>query len=153
MVSGIGETNTIAWSPDDRTIYFGDSSKAAVIYAADWNAGAGTFENRRIFVRTGDGPGIHDGSAMDAEGFLWTCYWQGWRIMRYAPDGSVDRVIELPVKYPTSCTFGGDDLQMLYVTTACWYQTADELAAQPLAGNLLAFEPGVRGLPDAKYAG
>src|SRR5882724_7382675 len=93
MVTGIGETNTFAWSPDDRTMYFGDSSRVAVIYAADWDSAAGTFENRRVFARTNDGPGWHDRSAMDAEGFLWTCYWMGWRIVRYAPDGRIDRVI------------------------------------------------------------
>jgi sugar lactone lactonase YvrE len=153
MVPGIGETNTILWSPDERTIYFGDSSKAAVIYAADWHAEPGMFENRRVFARTNDGHGIHDGSAMDAEGYLWTCFWEGWRIVRYAPDGRIDRIVELPVKSPTSCTFGGADLATLYITTACWYQSPDELKDQPWAGHVLAFEPGVRGLPDAKYVG
>jgi sugar lactone lactonase YvrE len=153
MVSDIGETNTIAWSPDERTIYFGDSSKTATIYAADWDAGSGTFRNRRLFVRTNDGPGIHDGSAMDADGCLWTCFWEGWRIVRYTPAGRIDRVIELPVKYPTSCAFGGDNLATLYVTTARWYLTDEELAAQPLAGHLLALEPGIRGLPSGRFAG
>ncbi len=153
IVPGIGETNTFAWSPDERTIYFGDSSRAAVIYAADWDGATGTIRNRREFVRTNQGTGIHDGSAIDAEGCLWTCFWEGWRIVRYAPNGRIDRIVELPVERPTSCTFGGADLRTLYVTTAHWYLDDAALAKQPLAGKLLAFEPGVRGMPDALFAG
>lgn len=153
IVPGIGETNTFAWSPDERTFYFGDSSRAAVVYAADWDGDTGTFRNQREFVRTNLGSGIHDGSAIDEDGCLWTCFWEGWRIVRYAPDGRIDRTIELPVERPTSCTFGGPDLRTLYITTAHWYLSDAELAKQPLAGQLLAIDAGVRGMPDRPFAG
>ena len=73
--------------------------------------------------------------------------------MRYAPDGRVDRVIELPVQKPTSCMFGGPDLATLYVTSAIWDLGGPALAAQPWAGGLLALDVGVRGLPETRFAG
>ncbi|MEX2296804.1 MAG: SMP-30/gluconolactonase/LRE family protein [Dongiaceae bacterium] len=153
IVPGIRETNTFAWSPDDRTIYFGDSSESKVIYAADFDIEAGSIANQRIFARTNDGAGVHDGSAIDAEGYLWTTFWEGWRIVRYAPDGRIDRVVEMPFKYVTSCAFGGDNLETLFVTSGRWDLKGAELAAQPQAGSLFAFEPGVRGLPEPMFAG
>lgn len=153
MVPGIGETNTFAWSPDERTFYFGDSSRAAVIYAADWDGDTGTFRNKREFVRTNLGSGVHDGSAIDEDGCLWTTFWEGWRIVRYTPEGRIDRTIDLPVERPTSCTFGGTDLRTLYLTTAHWYLSDAALAEQPLAGQLLAIDVGVRGIPDRPFAG
>ena len=73
--------------------------------------------------------------------------------MRYASDGRVDRVIEVPVRQPTSCIFGGENLDVLYVTTARFDQSEEELERQPLAGRLLAFDVGVRGLPEPAFAG
>ena len=73
--------------------------------------------------------------------------------MRYDPEGRVDRVIELPVRQPTSCIFGGEDLDILYVTTARFEQSARELESQPLAGALLALDVGVGGLPEPAFAG
>jgi sugar lactone lactonase YvrE len=124
-----------------------------VIYAADFDIDSGDIANQRIFARTDDGPGVHDGSAIDAEGYLWTTFWEGWRIVRYAPDGRIDRVVEMPFKYVTSCTFGGDNLETLFVTSGCWDLKGSDLAAQPQAGSLFAFEPGVRGLPEPMFAG
>ncbi|MEI9400821.1 SMP-30/gluconolactonase/LRE family protein [Mesorhizobium argentiipisi] len=71
----------------------------------------------------------------------------------YAPDGSIDRIVELPVQRPSSCMFGGPDLAMLYVTTAIWDSNEADLRAQPLAGSLLALDVGVRGVPEPRFAG
>ena len=98
-------------------------------------------------------PGNPDGSTIDAEGYMWNAQWDGWRLVRYAPDGQVDRVVDLPVQKPTSVMFGGPDLSTLYVTTAIWDLDGAALAAQPLAGSLLAVDVGVCGLPETRFAG
>mgnify|MGYP006284376539 CR=1 FL=1 len=108
--------------------------------------------SRRVFATT-TGPAVPDGSTVDAEGFLWNAEWDGWRLTRYAPDGQIDRIIELPVQKPTSCAFGGPDLKTLYITTASRDLDAAERKAQPLAGCLFALEPGVAGCAEARYDG
>ena len=84
---------------------------------------------------------------------MWCAHYDGWRIVRFAPDGRIDRLIELPVQRPTSVQFGGPDLDVLFVTTATQKLSPEELAKQPLAGALLALEPGAKGLAEARYAG
>ena len=101
----------------------------------------------------GEASGTPDGSALDAEGFLWNAQWGAWRIVRYAPDGRVDRIVPMPVAQPSSCAFGGPQLTTLYVTSARERLSDAALAAQPLAGSLFAFEPGVSGLPLPSFAG
>jgi L-arabinonolactonase len=152
ILDGIKETNTIAWSPDNKTIYIGDSG-FGIIYAFDFNAERGSISNRREFARTKHGEMFHDGSAIDSEGYLWTAIFNGWCIHRYAPDGTIDRKIELPVQRPTSCGFGGPNMSTLYVTTATWTLSDEQIRQQPLAGSLLSFETGVKGLPEAYYKG
>ena len=106
---------------------------------------------RRVFART-EPPAFPDGSAVDAQGFLWNAEFNGGRVVRYAPDGSIDRVIALPVLRPTCCTFGGPDLDVLFITTASQQMTAAERLALPLAGALLRLDAGVRGPPEPRCA-
>ncbi len=152
MDGAIGISNSLAWSPDDRVFYFADSLDGA-IYAYDFDAATGALAGKRIFAAAGGQPGVPDGSTIDAEGFLWNARWDGWRLARYAPDGRIDRVVELPVQKPTSCMFGGPDLATLYVTSAIWDLSGEALARQPWAGGLLAVDVGVRGLPEPRFAG
>jgi sugar lactone lactonase YvrE len=152
MADGIGVPNSIAWSPDDRHFYFADTSDSA-IYVYDFDAMTGAIANRRLFASTRSEPAWPDGSTVDAEGYLWNAQWGGWRLVRYAPDGTIDRVVLLPVQYPTSCAFGGPDLATLFVTSAIWDLTESQRAAQSWAGAVLALEPGVRGLPEPRFAG
>lgn len=152
MESDIGISNSIAWSPDDRVFYFADSLRRT-IFAYDFDVDSGCIGNRRVLADCAGQPGVPDGSAVDAEGFLWNAQWDGWRLVRYAPDGRVDRVVFLPVQKPTSCAFGGPDLTTLYVTSAIWDLTPEARAAQPYAGGLLALDVGVRGLPSTRFAG
>lgn len=112
--SGIGISNTVCWSPDLRVFYFGDSLRNA-IWAFDYK-GASIANERPFFERFGRGS--PDGSAMDAEGYLWNCRFGGNCIVRVAPSGVVDRIVEMPVRNITTCAFGGDDLRTLYITTA-----------------------------------
>ncbi|MCW6510779.1 SMP-30/gluconolactonase/LRE family protein [Lichenifustis flavocetrariae] len=152
MEGGIGISNSLAWSPDDRVFYFADSLRRT-IFAYDFDVATGRLGKRRVFTDCADQPGTPDGSTVDAEGFLWNAQWDGWRLVRYAPDGRVDRVVLLPVQKPTSCMFGGTDLRTLYVTSAVWDLEGDALAAQPHAGGLLALDVGVGGLPEPRFAG
>lgn len=90
---------------------------------------------------------------IDAEGCLWVALWGGWAVDRYRPDGRLDRTIELPASHITSCTFGGPDLQDLYVTSAREGLAEADLAAQPHAGALFRCGPGTVGRPPDLFAG
>ena len=144
--TGISIPNSLAWSPDGRTMYFADSLHHAIA-AHPYDPATGTPGEGRIFART-TAPGFPDGSASDAEGFLWNAEFNAARLVRYARDGRVDRVVPTPVGRPTSCAFGGRDYETLYVTTTSQAMSEAELRDNPLAGALLAFEPGVPGLPE-----
>jgi sugar lactone lactonase YvrE len=142
--------NGLAWSPDGRTMYLSDTHRH-VIWAYDYDRAGGAISPGRVFAQAGD---LHpDGACVDAEGCLWSCQYGGWRIVRYTPAGRVDRVLELPVANPTCCCFGGAALDTLYVTSATQKLAPGELARQPLAGSVLALRPGVKGLPESRFAG
>jgi L-arabinonolactonase len=142
--------NGLGWSPDNRTMYFTDSP-LKTIFAYDFDAVNGSIANERVFAQ--DTVGFPDGLTVDAEGFVWSAKWGGWRVTRYAPDGSIDRELEMGIEKPTSCTFGGPDLTQLYVTTARIGIDANELKLQPLAGCVLVVETDVKGVPDPQFAG
>lgn len=144
--------NSIAFSPDDRTFYFADT-RAMTIWAFDFDVGDGRLSNRRVFSDTRAHPGRPDGATVDAEGFLWSAEIMGARLVRYAPDGRIDRVIALPIDRPTSCAFGGDGLATLFVTSMSIGLSDQQLLAQPCAAGLFALDVGVRGLPEPRFAG
>jgi sugar lactone lactonase YvrE len=152
MLHGITVTNMVRFSPDDRTLYYADTY-SDLMYALDFSLPDGTISNRRVFVDTSSHPGHPDGSALDADGCLWNAEYGGSRVVRYTPKGKIDRTIEFPVTQPTSCCFGGPNLDTLYVTSATQRIEPDKLAQQPLAGGLFAVHVGVKGLPEAEYAG
>jgi L-arabinonolactonase len=152
VLDGITVPNSLSWSPDGRVMYFSDT-RSREILAYDFDTATGRPGARRVFARVPDDGGYPDGATVDAEGFLWSAHWDGWRVTRYAPDGRVDRVIELPVQRPTSCAFGGERLDVLYVTSASTRLTPTELARGPGAGGLFAVEVGVRGLLESRFAG
>jgi sugar lactone lactonase YvrE len=99
------------------------------------------------------GAGAPDGLTVDAAGGVWLALWGGGAVHRYAPDGSLDRVVRLPVSHPTSCAFGGDDLGDLYITTAAIALSPAERARQLQAGGLFRCRPGVAGRPAPLFAG
>lgn len=142
--------NSLAWSPDGRTMYFADTNRHT-IWRYDYDPASGAATGERVFAETGGGR--PDGSCVDADGCLWNAEYGSWRLLRYTPQGRIDRTIELPVANPTCCCFGGDDLGTLYVTTATQRLTPEDLARQPLAGSVLALRPGVHGLPESRFAG
>jgi sugar lactone lactonase YvrE len=154
MESGIAVSNGLGWSPDNRTFYFTDSA-ARVIYAYDFDPQSGHISRRRVFATIPDQPdeGVPDGLVIDVEGCIWSARWGGWKIVRYSPDGAIDREIAMPVAYPTSCAFGGPNLDELYITSAWVEIKADGRAAQPLAGDIFRLKTHVQGFPEPFFAG
>ena len=150
LFDGISVPNSTAFSPDDSTMYFADTPRHT-IWAFDFDLDAGMVSNRRVFVDLTHRKGLPDGSCVDADGCLWNAEYAGHRVVRYTPDGRVDRSIELPVTNPTCCCFGGDNLDTLYVTSAS--QQLPPRRLRPYDGGLLAIDTGVRGLPESAYAG
>lgn len=138
--TGIGISNTLCWSPDRRRFYFGDTLKNEIrVY--DYDMASGEICNGVPFF-AGFDRGLPDGSAMDSAGYLWNCRYGGGCIVRVAPDGSIDRVIEMPASNITTCTFGGPDRKTLYVTTAA----AEQM--ERLAGSLFAISVETPGMDE-----
>ncbi|WGS17389.1 MULTISPECIES: SMP-30/gluconolactonase/LRE family protein [unclassified Bradyrhizobium] len=152
LLRRIACANGICFSADGRTMYFADSP-ARTIWAYDYDDRTGAVSNRRVLNRFEDQPGLPDGSCIDAEGFIWNAQWNGRRVVRFAPDGRIDRIVPVPVLNPTCVTFGGEDLDTLYITTARYLMTPEQIAAEPQSGALFAIKPGVRGVPDKPFLG
>ena len=145
--------NGLGWSPDNRVFYFTESFRYG-IYAYDFDLDTGNISSRRLFASIDrDTDGFPDGLTVDEEGYVWSVHNAVGRVVRYSPAGIVDRVIKIPVPRPTSCIFGGDYLDVLYITSARETMTAEEIAQAPLSGSLFAVEPGVKGLPEPYFAG
>jgi len=139
--------NGLAWSPDDTIMYHTDS-RAGVVYAYDYDAGTGERSGEREFYHFDrEKTSSVDGAAMDVEGGYWTVLYGGGKLIRVLPDGTVDQEIPLPVTQPTMPAFGGPDMKTLFITTAGQKLSEDELAAQPMAGGLLAVNVDVPGHP------
>ncbi len=150
--SGIICANGPAFSPDGRVCYFCDSY-ARQVFRYDVDLATGEVGPRQLFATVPEDGGYPDGMTVDADGFLWNAHWDGWRVTRYAPDGTIDRVIDVPVPRPTAPGFGGADLATLYITSASGGLSEQQLKEAPLSGSLFACEPGVRGLPEPMFAG
>ena len=147
-------SNGPCWSPDGRTFYFADTWSGE-IWAYDYDLDTGNATNRRTFAKldTSTG-GAADGSTVDAEGFLWNAQVYDGRLVRYAPDGTVDRVIEMPVKKVTSVNFGGPNLDILYVTSMAKPPLPRFPADGVQGGSLFAIHDlGVRGIPEPRFGG
>ncbi|WP_061934631.1 SMP-30/gluconolactonase/LRE family protein [Aureimonas sp. AU22] len=144
--------NAPCWSPDDRTFYCGDSEHN-VIWAYDYDIATGAVSNKREFLSDRGFSRAVDGATVDSEGFLWNAKVLGGRIVRHAPDGSIDRTIEVPVRNVTSITFGGPDLDVLYFTSMGRPMRGIP-PRQAGAGGLFAIRGlGVTGIPEPRFAG
>ena len=152
VLEGIAVPNGLCWSPDGTTMYFVDSL-GPVIWSYPFDPASGEPGERRLFARLPEGAGMPDGATVDADGFMWSACYGGSLVTRYAPDGSVERSIAVPVSQPTSCAFGGADLATLFITSASQRLSAEALQRQPLAGALFALRTGTRGCPEPQYAG
>ena len=133
MVDGVGCSNGLAWSPDSRTMYFTDSH-TGLVWAYDFDPATGDIANRRVFIDLTAEGGIVDGATVDAEGCYWLTVPFKGKVLAYDPTGKLMRTIELPTDLPTCCEFGGEDLDILYVTSATLRRVARG-AEGPAAGR------------------
>ena len=152
MCTGVHLSNGLGWSPDDRVLYYTDSLRRT-IWAYDYDLEIGAMANRRTFARVPEEAGVPDGLCVDADGYVWSAHWGGWRLTRYAPDGRVERVVKMPVPQPSCPAFGGPDLDVLYVSSAAIEMTPADFAKAPDGGGLFALDLGVRGLPGNRFTG
>ncbi|WP_407554245.1 SMP-30/gluconolactonase/LRE family protein [Streptomyces sp. Pv4-95] len=146
QLTGVTVSNGIGWSPDGGRMYYIDSPTRRVDV---FDVGPdGEVAGRRPFVTVEEGAGFPDGLTVDAAGCVWVALWDGAALRRYAPDGRLDRVVDLPVRRPTACAFGGRGLTDLYVTSA-----SEGVAPGGAAGALLVLPAAGEGLPQPAFAG
>jgi L-arabinonolactonase len=147
--SGLHISNALCWSPDSRKLYHADSPTHSIrVY--DFDAETGELSNPDIFAHTEIGV-EPDGACVDADGFVWNAQWGGSRVVRYAPDGSKNLLVDLPVTQVTCVAFGGPQLNLLAVTSARIGLSDEALARQPQAGNLFIFETDFSGLLESRF--
>lgn len=152
VADGIYAANGTAFSPDGRTGYHADS-RQRVVWRFDCDPDSGGLSNRRVFIELEQRTGAPDGAIVDVDGGYWLAHAGGWRVVRYDPEGRVDRIVQLPVEIPTSVAFGSRDGRTLFITTARYSLSEKALAIQPLAGSILALDVGIGGVPDTRFAG
>jgi sugar lactone lactonase YvrE len=149
VVDGLITQNGLAWSPDGATMYLSDSHPSKrLIWAFDFDAATGTPRNRRVFADLHHHAGRPDGAAVDADGCYWICANDAGRLLRFTPQGKLDRQIAVPAVKPSMCAFGGRDLDTLFVTSI-----RPASGASDDDGCVFAVRAGVRGLPEPEYAG
>jgi sugar lactone lactonase YvrE len=141
-------SNGLEWSPDGSRAYYNDTDTHRVD-VFDYERKAG-LANRRPFVRIADGDGRPDGLTVDVEGGVWVALNHSGSVRRYTPDGELDAIVEVPPRQVTACTFGGERLDQLYLTTSRENLPPGE---DPLAGSLFCADVGVRGLPAREFGG
>lgn len=151
VLAGVTVSNGLAWSLDGRTMYYIDTPTQR-IDAFSYLAATGEIGDRHPEIHIAPEAGAPDGMTIDADGGLWVALWGGAAVHRYL-DGRLERVIKLPVSQPTSCCFGGDGLDELYVTSAWEGLSARQRRVEPLAGALFRVRPGVRGIAPAVFVG
>lgn len=153
MDTGFTVANGLGWSPDNTRMYFTDSHRK-LVFQYDFDFINGTIGNRRPLISFDASAGSPDGLTVDAEGCLWVAMWDEWCIARFDPEGREMTRVRMPVPRPTSCCFGGPNLDILYVTSARVRLAQDVLKSAPLSGSLFAVQiPGVRGIPETIFAG
>ena len=152
MAGDVMVSNGLAFSPDGSVMYWSDSRNSKV-FAFDFDSETGNISNRRLFFETTLEQGRPDGATVDAEGYYWSACFMGSRVLRIAPDGTLDREILMPVENITMICFGGDDLDTLYITTGNEGLSKEALEKTPLAGSIFVTKPGIKGLLDTKFRG
>ncbi len=145
-------SNGMAWTSDQKTFYYIDSPTRRVD-VFDCDMAGGTVSDRRTAFELPEGMGYPDGMSIDNEGMLWVALWQGWGVARFALGGALLAKVEVPVECVTSCCFGGENWDELYITTSSRDLDETGRAEQPLAGGLFRCRPGVSGPPTNLFLG
>lgn len=148
-VRGLSIANGLCWSPDGRWLYLADSARR-LIWRYAYDQPTGTISERVEFART-DGETCPDGAAVDTSGCVWSAQWGGSAVVRYTPEGRVDQIVHLPVSQPTCVCFGGEDSDLLFVTTARIGLSSDALASEAGAGDVLVYNVGAQGMPEQQF--
>ena len=154
ILSKITISNGLDWSPDQKTFYYTDSADQA-IYSFEYDQDSGCVKNRQIFVHIPSDISqiVPDGLAVDAEGYIWSACWDGGKVIRYNPLGEAIFELILPVSRVTSLTFGGENLDGLFITTAATGLNPDQLDKEPLAGDLFYYKTNTFGKPASFFRG
>jgi len=153
MLTGVTNSNGICWSLDAKAMYYIDTATATVS-AFDYDLDGAAISNRRSAIVVPEAMGHPDGMTIDAQGMLWVALWGGACVSRWDPQsGDLLRTIPIPASHVSSCAFGGDDLDQLYVTTAREGLDEAALHREPHAGGLFRVEPEAHGVPAFAFAG
>ncbi|WP_439883256.1 SMP-30/gluconolactonase/LRE family protein [Pontibacter sp. MBLB2868] len=146
-------SNGIIWSPDKCTMYFTDTPTHE-IRAYEYNDETGGISHGKVVISIPQEEGIPDGMTIDADGNLWVALHGAGAVGKYDPvTGKLLQKVEVPACNVTSCAFGGDKLDILYITSAKEWLSEEKQKAYPLSGNLFSVKPGVRGIPANFYKG
>lgn len=146
MLDSVTISNGIVWTKDKKTMYYIDTPTKH-IRAFDFDAKTSMISNERIAVVVDEALGFPDGMTIDADDKLWVGLWNGNAVVRFDPvSGSLMTKIEVPAHNVTSCSFGGENLETLFITTASLDMTEEEQKKYPLAGSLFQVNPGVKGV-------
>jgi sugar lactone lactonase YvrE len=151
METGLTISNGLGWSPDQKTFYLTDSPQQK-IFAYDFNSTTGSISNRRTVVDLTHESFNPDGLTIDSQGYIWSAMWNGGCVIRFSPSGEEVARIKLPVPLVTSCTFGGENLQTLYITTASVGLQQEEIDEYYYSGDVFAFASQVTGLPSDNFS-
>ena len=144
--------NGLAFSPDGHRMYLSDSHPdRGAVWVFDYDSDDGVPSNRRLFTDLHPRTGRPDGAAVDCDGAYWTCANGEGVLLRFTPDGVLDRTVDLPMREPTMCAFGGSDMRTLFVTSA--RPQDGDMAKDPLGGAVIALQVGARGLADTPFPG
>lgn len=148
-VRGVKISNGLCMSPDGTRLYFADSP-TRTIWVYDMAEPEGNLRNPRVFAETPRGASP-DGATVDVDGCVWSAHWGAGCVVRYTPNGVIDRTVPVPTSQPSCVCFGGPDLDVLCVTSARVELDAATLAAEPHAGDVFLYRVGAQGLPESEY--
>jgi sugar lactone lactonase YvrE len=147
ILNNIGISNGLDWSPDNKTMYYTDSYQYT-IYSFDYDSGSGAITNQQPFIQLPKTSAevVPDGLCVDAEGCIWSAQWNGWQVVRYTSSGEPILSVRVPAQRVTSCCFGGEENDLLFITTARMGLTETDLEKQPHAGDVFVIQTQTTGM-------
>jgi sugar lactone lactonase YvrE len=152
LLTGLTISNGLGWSPDRSTFYLTDSP-LKTIYAFDFDLQSGSISKQRVLVDLTAESFYPDGLTVDQDGCIWSAMWDGWCVIRFDPSGKEMMRVMMPVVRPTACTFGGEDLTTLYITTASVGLSEEEIQKSFYSGDLFSLSTSTSGLPTYHFRG
>ncbi len=148
LIANAAIPNATCFSPDGTIAYWTDTPSQKILKCQTDPATGMPVSDWTLFADVSEHRGYPDGAVVDSQGYLWNARWGGSCVIRYAPDGTIDRIVEVPVSQVTCPAFGGPDLKTLYITTASKTLSPEQLAAEKVAGGVFAIDVDVAGLPE-----